>query len=391
MSCAGLIVAGGRGRRFGSSRPKQFQLLRDRPLLVWALDAFERCPLIDSLVLVIPGEEREETTRTLSAHGLSKRVLLVDGGAERVDSVRNGLEALPRKAKLVAVHDAARPLVSAELIERVVESAGTSGAAIAALPATDTIKLARKGLIDKTIKRGRVFAAQTPQVFQVALLRRAYQAWDESDRPAVTDDAQLVELLGQPVALVTGETRNIKVTTADDLALAEALLARNDIPFKLPRSGMGYDVHRLVGGRKLILGGVEIPYERGLEGHSDADVLSHAIGDALLGAAALGDIGAHFPPSDPRYKDADSLKLLARIRQLVHACDYRVANVDSVVACEAPRLGPHIAAMRDRLATVLHVSPQCISVKATTTEGLGAVGRGEGIAAYATATLVPRN
>lgn len=365
-------------------------MLRDRPLLVWAIDAFERCPSIDGLVLVIPAEERDETERLLAAHGLSRRVQLVDGGAERVDSVRAGLEALPRKARLVAVHDAARPLVSSDLIERVVQAASESGAAIAALPATDTIKLGRRGVISKTIKRARVFAAQTPQVFQVNLLRRAYQSWDEADRPPVTDDAQLVELLGEPVQLVTGEASNIKVTIADDLRLAEAWLGRDQIPLKVPRTGMGYDVHRLVPGRKLVLGGVELPFDRGLEGHSDADVLAHAISDALLGAACLGDIGVHFPPSDPRYKDADSLKLLARVRQLVNQAEYSVANVDSVVVCEAPKLAPHIGAMRDRLAAVLQVAPQCVSVKATTNEGLGAMGRSEGIAAYATATLVPR-
>jgi 2-C-methyl-D-erythritol 4-phosphate cytidylyltransferase/2-C-methyl-D-erythritol 2,4-cyclodiphosphate synthase len=390
MNCAALVVAGGSGRRFGTTRPKQFQLLRGKPLLLWTLDAFESSPHVDSIVLVIPAEEREETARLLKEHGLGRRVQLCDGGAERVDSVRNGLEALPRKAKLVAVHDAARPLVTSDLIARVVQAATEVGAAIAALPATDTIKLGRQGRIDKTIARGRVHAAQTPQVFNVSLLRKAYQAWDEAGRPAVTDDAQLVELLGKPVQLVTGDARNIKVTVADDLVLAEAWLSKNDLVVKLPRTGVGYDVHRLAAGRPLILGGVQIEHERGLEGHSDADVLAHAISDALLGAACLGDIGQHFPPDDPRYKGADSIKLLARVRELVHQVEYRVAHVDSVVACQAPKLKPHIAAMRSRLAAALQLDERSVSVKATTTEGLGAIGRAEGIAAYATATLVPR-
>jgi len=364
-------------------------MLRDRPLVVWALDAFQRCARIDSLVLVVPAEERSRSQQLLSSYAFSKLHGLCDGGAERSDSVRNGLLALPPEATHVAIHDAARPLVSPELIERVVRVAAESGAALAALPATDTVKLGRDGQVERTLERGVVHLAQTPQVFSVALLREAYAQWEAAGRAPLTDDAQVVELYGGTVRLVSGETTNLKVTVEEDLTLAEAILAKQQVRVRLPRSGVGYDVHQLAAGQRLIIGGVEIPFEKGLVGHSDADVLAHAIGDALLGAAALGDLGQHFPPSDPRYKGADSLKLLAEIRDLVERADYRLANVDSVVVAQQPRLMPFIGAMRERLAAALRIDRDRVSVKATTTEGLGFAGRGEGIAAYATVTLVP--
>ena len=220
MHCTALIVAGGRGRRFGGDGMKQFQLLRDRPLLIWTLDAFERCPCIASIVLVIPQDARAQTEQLLGEFGLTQRVTLCNGGAERVDSVRCGLATLPREAELVAVHDAARPLVSAELIERVVSRAAQCKAAIAALPASDTVKTATDERIDGTLERGSIYLAQTPQAFEVGLLRQAHRTWEEAGRPPVTDDAQLVELLGHPVELVCGDRRNIKVTVADDLNLA---------------------------------------------------------------------------------------------------------------------------------------------------------------------------
>lgn len=389
MHCCGLIVAGGRGRRFGGQRPKQYRMLRDRPLVVWALDAFQRCARIDSLVLVVPGEERSRSEQLLASYSFSKLQGLCEGGPERSDSVRNGLLALPPEATHVAIHDAARPLVSPELIERVVRVAAESGAALAALPATDTVKLGREGQVERTLERGIVHLAQTPQVFSVALLREAYAQWEAGGRPPLTDDAQVVELYGGTVRLVSGETTNLKVTIEEDLALAEAILAKQQVRVRLPRSGVGYDVHQLAAGQRLIIGGVEIPFEKGLVGHSDADVLAHAVGDALLGAAALGDLGQHFPPGDPRFKGADSLKLLAEIRDLVERADYLVANVDSVVVAQQPKLMPFIGAMRERLAAALRIERDRVSVKATTTEGLGFAGRGEGIAAYATVSLVP--
>jgi 2-C-methyl-D-erythritol 4-phosphate cytidylyltransferase / 2-C-methyl-D-erythritol 2,4-cyclodiphosphate synthase len=391
MRCCALIVAAGRGARFGAGDPKQFQTLVDRPMLVWSLEAFQRCPAIDDVLLVVPGPLVQRARELLAPRALHKLVGVCAGGRERVDSVRAGLDALPAGAELVAIHDAARPLVSPALIARVVEAARISKAAIPALPVRDTIKRGPAGgAIAATAAREDLHLAQTPQVFDVGLVRRAHA----SARRGVTDDAQLVEELGYPVRLVEGEARNFKITVPADLELAESLL-RGERQWEVtmcpadPRIGAGYDVHPLVAGRRLVLGGVEIAHPTGLLGHSDADVLCHAASDALLGAAGLGDLGAHFPPDDERWRGACGLDLLARVVELVSSAGHRVANLDTTVICERPKLAPHVSAMRQRLADVLGVDASRVSVKATTSERLGFVGRKEGIAAHATVMLLP--
>jgi 2-C-methyl-D-erythritol 4-phosphate cytidylyltransferase/2-C-methyl-D-erythritol 2,4-cyclodiphosphate synthase len=307
-------------------------------------------------------------------------VAWVAGGAERQDSVAAALAALgPGFAGTVLVHDGARPFASPQLFARVAAAAeepGWDGAA-AALAVRDTLHRPDGGVVDRT----GLWAAQTPQAFPAEVLRRALAAGVRA-----TDEAALVTACGGRVRFVPGEPGNLKVTYPEDLALAERLCAAEDGGLRV---GYGWDVHRLVPGRALVLGGVAIPSERGLLGHSDADVLCHAVMDACLGAAALGDIGTHFPPDDPRFAGADSLQLLRRVAALVAEAGWAVGNVDATVIAEAPRLAPHVPAMRAALAGALGVAPATVSVKATTAEGLGALGAGEGIAAHATASLRP--
>ncbi|MCC6746628.1 MAG: 2-C-methyl-D-erythritol 4-phosphate cytidylyltransferase [Deltaproteobacteria bacterium] len=387
MHCSGLIVAAGKGQRMGGPLPKQFLTLGDRPVLAWTLQAFEACDAVHSVVLVVAPGSEEEVRELLRPFGLTKLVAVRAGGAERADSVRQGLDALPQSATHVAIHDAARPLVRPEQIARAVSAAVETGAALLALPVRDTVKRGEGGLVAETLDRRTLFLAQTPQVFALPLLRRAYATWNGDP---VTDDVQLVERLGHPVRLVEGDPSNLKITVPEDLPLARAFLPESAMKERWPRVGVGYDVHQLVPGGPLILGGVEIPFSHHLLGHSDADVICHAAGDALLGAAALGDLGKFFPPGDPRYKGASSLDLLAEIRARVAEQGYRVGNLDTMVICERPKLSPFVPTMRERIARVLEVEPEVVSVKATTNEGLGFTGRGEGIAAHATALLVPR-
>jgi len=307
---------------------------------------------------------------------------IVAGGAHRQDSVRNGLAKC--SLDIIAIHDAARPMVTTEIIERSIEKAEEMGACIAAVPVIDTVKSASNDIVTSTIDRSSLYAVQTPQTFRAELIRRAYdQAF--ADGFYATDDAALVERLGEKVAIVPGSYENIKITTPSDLAIAECALGGAE-PREI-RTGFGFDVHELVEGRKLWLGGVEIEYEKGLLGHSDADVILHAIADACLGAAALGDIGKHFPDTDPAYKGISSLTLLSRVYELIQADGWSILNVDCAVACEQPKLAPHARAMRRRIAEALSTTHDHVSVKGTTTEGLGYTGRGEGIACWAVATI----
>ena len=383
MHCTALVVAGGSGSRLGRATPKQYLQLAGRPLLAWTLEAFERCAAIQSMVLVVAPSWVEPVAALLAPYRLDKLVRVCAGGQQRSDSVRAGLQALPAEAELVAIHDGARPLVSPELITRVVAAATDHGAALPVVLVPDTVKRVHGQQVEATVDRGPLRLAQTPQTFSVELIRRAYSELDLATR--VTDDAQVVELSGHPVRPVEGHSDNIKVTVARDLERAARLLAPGEAAV---RAGQGYDVHRLVPGRDLVLGGVNIPWPAGLLGHSDADVVLHAVGDALLGAAALGDLGAHFPADDPQYRGASSLDLLARVVGLVQQAGYRPSNVDATIVCQRPRLAPHIPAMRANLALVLNLHLHEVSVKATTTEGLGFTGRSEGVAAHAVVLIV---
>ena len=386
---AAVIVAAGRGTRFGGATPKILSPLAGEPLVRWSVRAYEECDAVDSIVVVAAAEYLQQVAQ-VCREGSNKLLAVVAGGSERPESVMAGLNALADLApEIVCVHDGARPLVDRATIERSIVACRMYGAAIAGVAATDTLKqVGDDERITATPSRDILRHAQTPQTFRYEALVEAYaQAGDEA--LAVTDDAALIERMGQPVHISAGSPDNFKITTPDDLARAEWVLARRrGETGPVTRTGIGLDVHELVEGRPLNLGGVHVPFERGLAGHSDADVLLHAISDALLGAAALGDIGLHFPDTDSQYEGADSADLARQVVALLAAAGWRPTNVDATVICERPRLAPHIPAMRENIAAALGLPAEAVGVKATTTEGLGFAGRGEGIAAQAVATVV---
>ncbi len=370
-----ILAAGGSGLRAGQA--KQWLVLGGETVLRRSARTLAGCAAVDELVAVVPPGQEPRAREELQ--GLERPVTAVAGGAARADSVRNGLAALA-SCDLVLVHDAARPFATSALAEAVLQAAARDGAALAALPATDTVKRAVEGRSAETLDRRSLWLAQTPQGFRVPVLRRAFEAAGPLAAEA-TDECQLVERLGLPVALVPGEPGNAKITTPDDVARARARL---EAPVAM---GVGYDVHPFAAGRKLILGGVAFEGD-GLQGHSDADICAHAIGDAILGAAGLGDLGRHFPDTDPQWKGVSSLLLLREIAAKAAARGWRVGNCDVTLAARRPRIAPRAEEMRARLAEALGVLPAQVNVKATTGEGLGFVGRGEGIAAHAVALLV---
>jgi 2-C-methyl-D-erythritol 4-phosphate cytidylyltransferase/2-C-methyl-D-erythritol 2,4-cyclodiphosphate synthase len=314
--------------------------------------------------------------------------ILPCGGATRQATVRNALTHLPDGVRFVAVHDAARPLVSHALLDRLIATAMQYGTAIPALPVQDTLKRADNGrTVQATVPREGLYRVQTPQVFRADWLINAHRRAAEEGFEQATDDAQLLERAGYPVHLVDGDPRNLKLTTPDDLHLLRLHIGEG----ALTRTGIGYDIHQLTEGRTLMLGGVAIEYPYGLQGHSDADVVLHAICDALLGAAALGDIGQHFPNTDPRWKDASSLTLLQQVRTMLAQHGWQPLNIDAMALAEAPKLAPYIPEMRQRIAHTLGILPEQVSIKATTNEGMDAVGARRAIACYAVAAIYPAN
>ena len=386
---AAVIVAAGKGTRMGAGRNKVFLLLMGEPILLRTLRAFAESGLYDRLVVVTGEDDRAEAEGLLSAAGIP--ALVCAGGADRQESVRLGLASLPDSDGLVSIHDGARPLVTREILEASLESAGRTGSGVAAVPVKDTIRRLREDGTLETPPREELRAMQTPQTFRLREIRALHERCREETR-RVTDDAELLLQEGLPVTLSPGSPENIKVTTREDLLLAGEILRRREGAAgegeeEGMRVGQGYDVHRLVPGRKLILCGVEVPYEKGLLGHSDADVALHALMDAMLGAAAMGDIGRHFPDTDERYAGADSGKLLSRVAEMVSDEGYRVANADVTIVCQAPKLSPYIGAMRRRIAGILGIAEACVNVKATTTERLGFEGEGLGISAQAVCLL----
>jgi len=300
------------------------------------------------------------------------------------------LAAISPQCNIVAIHDGARPLVTHDIIRASIASARENGAAIAAVPVIDTIKASTDGFVGTTIDRSELYAVQTPQTFRVSTIKSAYEQAYE-DGFLGTDDAFLVERLGLPVAVVAGSYENLKITTPPDIILAEAIMRHRhesqNGPTAMPRIGHGYDIHQFAPGRRLYLGGIEFPGEEGLLGHSDADVMLHAIADAILGAAALDDIGHLFPNTDPAYKDASSLILLAKVGEVVRERGWRIGNIDVTLIGERPRIAGHTSAMKEKIATALSISPDQLSIKATTAEGLGAIGQGLGIECHAVALL----
>ena len=378
-----VLVAAGSSTRMGFDK-LSFDL-GGETVLHRSIRAFEQDPLVTEIVLVA-GKNRAFVEQ--QAADCTKPVQIVTGGTTRAESAKNGV--LAAAGELVAVHDAARPFVSQAVITAALEAAARCGAAAPAVPVKDTIKAAARGngktvpdacLVYTTPDRSTLYAVQTPQCFDRAEYLAALEELDAEKARLVTDDCSLFELTGRPVQLTQGDYANLKITTREDLPRPEQKEEHK------MRIGHGYDVHRLVEGRKLILGGVEVPFEKGLLGHSDADVLTHAVMDAVLGAAALGDIGQHFPDNDPVYSGADSLKLARRAAEILKEHGFRIENIDATLLCQRPKLAPHIPAMRRNLADAFGLPVDAVSVKATTEEHLGFTGEGLGIAAHAVALI----
>jgi 2-C-methyl-D-erythritol 4-phosphate cytidylyltransferase/2-C-methyl-D-erythritol 2,4-cyclodiphosphate synthase len=385
---AAIVAAGGAGLRLGGAPPKQFLDLGGRSMLDASVAALADSGLVDELVIAAPAAfVAEVAART---RGARVPTIVVAGGARRQDSVANAVSAVSPSCEIVLVHDAARPFVAPAVIARVIGAAASHGAAIPAISVRDTVKQVGAAGADgarpirATLARDEIVLAQTPQGFRRAVLAHAI---DVSDADA-TDEAMLVERAGHPVVVVEGDAGNVKITTAEDLEQARRRMSKeHDSIVPVLRVGTGYDLHLLTAGRPLVLGGVTIPFEKGLEGHSDADIVCHAITDAVLGASGLGDIGRQFPDTDRSWKDADSTELLRLAIVRVHDAGFRVVNVDATVVAQRPTLSPHVDRMRERLAGVLRVSPVCVSVKGKTNEGQDAIGRGDAMACHAVALL----
>jgi 2-C-methyl-D-erythritol 4-phosphate cytidylyltransferase / 2-C-methyl-D-erythritol 2,4-cyclodiphosphate synthase len=379
MRVTALIVAAGSGSRMGGGIPKQFRPICGKPMLRWAIEALQRHPRVGQVRVVI-GQDQEplflEATQGLNVGEP------IAGGATRQLSVRRGLEALMADdpPDLVLIHDAARPFCPPDVIDRLLKALETNSAAVPALPAADTLMRGKGRQLGETVDRTHLNRVQTPQAFHFAHVLEAHRS---KAAESFTDDATLVRAAQLGVVRVEGDEELAKLTFDGDFARAEQRL----LSHMVPRTGLGFDVHAFAGGGPVMLGGIAIPHARGLGGHSDADVVLHAITDALLGAAALGDIGEHFPPSDPQWKGAPSDLFLAHAALLVRDRGGIIDHVDCTIIAEEPTIGPHRAAIRSRIAEILALDGSVVSVKATTTEGLGFAGRREGIAVQAIATI----
>jgi 2-C-methyl-D-erythritol 4-phosphate cytidylyltransferase/2-C-methyl-D-erythritol 2,4-cyclodiphosphate synthase len=376
-----IVVAGGSGLRMGSSVPKQFLPLGGRPVLARTLSALAAVPSIDGIVVALPANVPDPWRDGI--RNFPKVIETVEGGAERQDSVRNALAAVPDDAGIILVHDGVRPFVSVDLADRVIDAVNRSGAAVPVVPVSETVKVWNEaGSSLETLDRKRFMRAQTPQGFRADILRSAYAKAAEAGFQG-TDDASLAEAAGFAVVPVPGEDGNLKITTPEELRMAEGMLqGAADL-----RVGLGGDAHRLVEGRPLWLGGVQVPFERGLLGHSDGDVLLHAIADAVYGAMGDRDIGFHFPPGIEETRDISSRKILDHARGRMEALGFGLLGLDAVVVCEAPRILPIADSLRESVAGLLRVPVDRVSIKGKTTEGMGFEGRGEGISAWAVALL----
>ena len=389
MPNAVIIVAAGRGTRAAGAAqtPKQYVEIGGKTVLARSIEAFldhERIHLVQPVIH--PGDRAlyEAATRTLHS---PKLLPPVAGGRNRQQSVLAGLEAVRANAPSnVLIHDAARPFLAAPVVDRVIDALRNAAAVLAALPLSDTLKAEQNGLVTRTVSRDGLWRAQTPQGFRFPAILEAHQAAALAGREDFTDDAAIAEWRGLDVAIVLGAERNIKLTTKEDFELADHLLATGRASVEM-RTGTGFDVHAFEPGNQVTVCGIAVPHEMGLAGHSDADVGLHALTDALLGAIGAGDIGQHFPPSDPPWKGADSSLFLSHTAKLLRENGARIVNVDVTLICERPKIGPYAQAMRSRIGEILSIGVGRVSVKATTTEGLGFTGRREGIAAMASATV----
>jgi 2-C-methyl-D-erythritol 4-phosphate cytidylyltransferase/2-C-methyl-D-erythritol 2,4-cyclodiphosphate synthase len=374
LALTALIVAAGKGERLGGSVPKQFRLLGGKPVLRWAVESLIAHPAVRSTHVVVGKGQQDSAAAALGGLQIGE---LIQGGAERADSVRAGIAAIEGDA--VLVHDAARPFCPAAVIDRLVAQLEFFEGAAPVLPVSDT--LARVGnTLDEPIDRTGLARVQTPQAFRLDALRQAYDAWSG---PPPTDETTVLRAAGMAVATVEGDAALEKLTTPADFERAEQWLAGR----LTPRTGMGFDVHAFGGDGPVMLGGIAVPHPRGLAGHSDADVVLHAITDALLGAGGLGDIGEHFPPSDPTWKGMSSDRFLVHAAKLLRERGAIVDHVDCTIIAEEPKVGPYRSAMRARIAEIVGLSLDQVSIKATTTEGLGFTGRREGVAAQAVASI----
>ena len=391
MKTVAIIPAGGVGRRLGSVVAKQYLLLDAIPVLARTLKIFQQAKIIDEIVLVVPQDDVISAQEQLvDKYDLTKVVAIVAGGKERQDSVRNGFFTIAGNCDVVVIHDGVRPLLTEEMISKVIDAAKNGGASSIGVKVKDTVKqTVDTDLVEATLPRNNLWLTQTPQAFAFAVLQRAYAA-AASDKFYGTDDASLVERIGVKVKMIAGSYENIKITTPDDLIIAEAFIKNKAGHLMNSRSGIGYDSHRFVAGRKLILGGVEIAVDFGLQGHSDADALIHAICDALLGAAGCGDIGRHFPDSDQAYKDISSIILLEQVKKIIETKGFFINNIDATVIMEKPKLAPYAAAMVSNIARTLEILEADVNIKAKTNEGMGFIGRNEGAAVFATACLTER-
>lgn len=379
-----IIAAAGAGNRMGSGIPKQYMEIGGVPVIVKTVEAFKKNGSIDAILVVVNKDFMSHCSHEFQRFGLDD-VEIIEGGAERQDSVYKGLMAMPETTEYVIIHDGARPYVSDKIIENILSGVIEKNAVVTAVPVKDTItrqmgfaqgtSVAEKETSARTeyLDRGNLYAVQTPQAFEKKLIMKAFNLAFE-EKFYGTDDGMLVERTGEKVYIVPGDYANIKITTKEDLPME-------------CRVGSGYDVHQLVEGRKLILGGVEIPFEKGLLGHSDADVLVHAIMDALLGGAALGDIGRHFPDTQEEYAGISSIALLKKVKEMVFSAGYTIGNIDATLICQRPRISAYVSAMTRNIGEALDLDEGKINIKGTTTEKLGFIGREEGIAAEAVCLL----
>ncbi len=376
-SITALIAAAGSGSRMKSDIPKQFLKVDNLPILIKTLDKFEKNIYVDDIIIVTRECDIQNVINLTKEYSITKLKAVVAGGDTRQASIINGLDNVT--CDIVLIHDGARPFVTDSQITEIIKAVDNSKAAALGIPVTDTIKKADGNTITDTIDRSDLYSIQTPQGFDTELIKSAHKRALELGL-TVTDDCSVVEAMNCPIKIVQGSPTNIKITTPDDLVIAGGITKTEE---KKMRIGMGYDVHRLTADRKLILGGVDIPYELGLLGHSDADVLIHAIMDAMLGSVALGDIGKHFPDTDEKWRGADSRALLRAVNNLLLEKHAKVINIDATVIAQKPKLAGYIPQMIENIAEDLGLPIDCISIKATTTEKLGFCGRGEGIAAEA--------
>ncbi len=382
MRAAAIVVSGGSGSRMG--KPKQFLPLAGSTVAEWSLECFKGMPEIEAVVLVLGEDAMKEHGKRLAGG----KVKVVAAGPTRMGSVKNGFAALPKGVEVVAVHDGARSMITPEVVRATLKEAAKSGAAVAAVPVKDTLKVAAKGkkLVEETPDRSRYWAAQTPQTYKYSVLEEALTKF-ASDADA-TDESQLVERCGQKVALVESTYENFKITTPEDMTMASAILEQRAGGRRESRVGFGYDIHRLVEGRELWLSGVKLPHSKGLLGHSDGDAVLHACCDAVLGALGLGEIGIAFPPSDPKFKGLKSKEIVVNTLGEVAKAGGEIVHLDATLIAEEPKLKPHYAAMKASLAKLFALPESRVSLKAKSNEGLDAIGRGEAIACHAVATVL---